>query len=180
MIIEISMATKEKSRLAVSVARGCFVLFCAVTLTACSSVQPKPKSGPEDWGFIRFTEVRAFRMNWKDQYSMNSILARHGHLNKTRIPSNGIVLDDKQVSLLRSAILGLGPPYQISLCIRPHHAFVFYSGKKVVGYIDICFQCESHRGMPNAFAQWLDWKALSALVEDLGIPIQNPKWREER
>ncbi|MDB6037932.1 MAG: hypothetical protein JWM99_1773 [Verrucomicrobiales bacterium] len=165
---------------AVSIARGLFLLFCAVTLAACSSVRPKQKGDSIDWGFIKFTEVRAFRTNWKDKYSMNSILTRHGHLNRTRIPRKGVSLDDNQISLLRSAIVDLCPPHQISFCFDPHHAFVFYRDQKIVGYIDICFQCQKHHGEPNGFGQWLDWKALSTLVEDLGMPIQNPKWNDER
>jgi hypothetical protein len=119
-------------------------------------------------------------MNWNDKYSTKSIVNPNGHLNRTRIPKNGIPLDAKQVGLLRSAITGVRPsPGGQMMCFEPHHAFVFYNAERVAGYIDICFLCDNYRGEPDGFAQWLDWEALSAVVQDLGMPIENPKWDNE-
>ena len=158
--------------------RDAAFLLLIVVLSSCASPEKKPKGAPGDWGFLKFAEVRAFRMNWNDPYRTPSIVVHGNRLNSTRIPKTGIPLDAKQVALLRSAITGPRPlPDAYAACFDPHHAFVFYDHLgKVVGHIDICFQCAGYEATPKGFSDELNWKALTTLMKDLGIPIENPKW----
>jgi hypothetical protein len=134
----------------------------------------EPEATP--WHF-KFSEVRAFQLNWEDEHATDSII-QDSELNDARFPVGGILLSDNQVELLRHAILrddSLGGV--IGLCRYPHHAFVFYSdGGEVVGHYDLCFLCSNADGSPGTFSTYPDYDALRDLVADLGMPIANPDW----
>ena len=102
--------------------------------------QPDESYGPQPWRF-QFSEVRVYRVNWDDQYSLNGIV-NGSELNATRIPLDGIVLSSAQVESLRKIVMRRKPGGVIGMCSYPHHAFVFFGEEEeVVGYYDICFQC---------------------------------------
>ena len=112
--------------------RPTIIAFCvvgiAVAIMACFIRFPDPPklAPPAPWHF-EFSEVRAFQLNWEDEYSFDSIVQESG-LNDTRFPTDGILLSDAQVESLRCAVLrddSMGAA--IGACRYPHHAFVFYS-----------------------------------------------------
>ena len=87
-----------------------------------------------NWRFD-FAEVRAYRINWDDPESMESLLhsrsdsgdtaATVDDLNPTRLPVDGVRLTDKQVARLRNAVCGYHMSHWQASCFWPHHAFLF-------------------------------------------------------
>lgn len=129
-----------------------------------------------EWHFD-FQTVRAYRLNWDDEFSMRSILSG-GQLNETRIPQHGIPLSIAQVKRLRNAVTGSHPDRGIGLCIYPHHAFLFFDeSDQVVGCIDVCLLCHHFRGTPKGYANRWDLLAVAELLHDLGLPLSNPEWK---
>jgi hypothetical protein len=133
----------------------------------------------QDWGFLKFAEVKAYRTNWRDEYSRDLIVNDRGRLNPARYPKEGIPLGASQVNQLRKAVTGSHKPHNRAYCFNPHHAFVFYDASgKIVGNIDICFSCLNYHAVPKGFAEDWDLRALKKLFEELGIPIKNPAWKK--
>jgi hypothetical protein len=64
------------------------------------------KAGEHDWEFIKFSEVRAYRMNWDKMDSFASIIRDGGGLNATRLPTEGVQLDETQIAALKKAVTG--------------------------------------------------------------------------
>jgi len=141
-----------------------------------------------NWSF-NFAEVRAYRINWDDLESMESLWhppsdsvdtpATVDDLNPTRLPVDGVRLTDKQVARLRNAVCGYRSSHTQASCFWPHHAFLFLDEEgKIVASFSVCFRCSTYYGKPDeAFARIWNLKALRALVEDdLGMPIANPAW----
>lgn len=170
----------EPHRLSLGFHYSRFLAFLCLSLAfaGCDSSElPKSKAGG-DWGFIKFSEVRAYRTNWEEQSAIEFIVTEDGQLNRTRIPHDGIPLDASQVARLHSAIATAHPePDVIAACFNPHHAFVFYDESgKIIAYVDLCFQCGNYRYHPDGFSRSIDWGALESLVKELGMPIANSKW----
>lgn len=137
-------------------------------------------SKPDRSRFSGPLEVRAFRMNWENKVSFDPILNPDEVLNPTRIPEEGIILTDRQVAKLETAVTGTHPERPEADCFWPHHAFVVYSGSgEIVGQINICFLCSnhSHSGKPSGLAGSWDFDELAELVTDIGLPIRNPNWK---
>ncbi|GEP46374.1 hypothetical protein [Brevifollis gellanilyticus] len=164
-----------------------------ITLGACATPQPAAPAHEStttastggDWGFLKFAEVRAYRMNWKEEDAMEDFANREGRLNPTRRPKEGVKLNAGQVTRLQQAITGHHPkPRTVSgqvppvmACFYPHHAFAFRDEKgQHVGWIEVCFICGGHRGEPRSFSETVDMKAVATLLKDLGIPLWNPAW----
>jgi hypothetical protein len=138
-----------------------------------STKQPEPAP----WHF-GFSAVKAYCLNWEDQYSFDSIV-QGKDLNETRSPREGILLSDGQTESLRQAILNRNDGGVIGMCRYPHHAFVFFGDDdQVVGHYDVCFLCSSAGGSPGEFSGFPDYGALAALVKDLGLPTANPEWKD--
>ncbi len=139
---------------------------------------PKTESLESDaWHFSGFAEVRAYRLNWNDEYAFDGIISRDGELNATRIPADGVILDQSQLQRLETAVTGSHPSHPVAACFYPHHAFVFFDSLgSIVGHMDVCFLCSNYRGTPEGFADNWDLDALQALIKALGMPIQNGKW----
>lgn len=153
-------------------------------LTGCSSPSAPTPATVEaaraggDWGFLKFAEVRAFRMNWDDEMSMDYFVGEKGRLNATRMPKDGVRLNGEQVERLRAAVTGKHPTHPVAMCLYPHHAFAFYDAKgKMVGHINVCFLCANYMGDPEGFARTWDLAAIAQVVKDLGMPLSNPAWR---
>ena len=157
---------------------GLCILAVVAVIAACFIRFPEsPKlAPPAPWHFT-FSEVRAFQLNWEDEYAMDSIMLDAG-LNDTRFPANGILLSESQVESLRRAILkDDSKGGVIGMCRYPHHAFVFYSADgEIVGHYDLCFLCSNAGGDPGDFSTYPDYDALRELVVSLGMPIANPDW----
>lgn len=164
-------------------------LVAAIALSSCTTSQEKPEhrlpsspapaSAAGDWGFLKFAEVRAYRMNWNEEDSFDCLVDRNGKLNPTRRPKEGIKLNLDQVTRLRLAVTGKHPrPLGPSVaCFYPHHAFAFYDEKgQRVGDIDICFLCGNYGGQPEGFADTWDLKSIATILKDLDIPLYNPRW----
>jgi hypothetical protein len=152
------------------------VLFMTLVLVGCANQNAGPHGASGDWGFIKFAEVRAFQMNWANRYARSQILDG-GKMNRTRMPKDGIALNENQVRCLRVAVTGSHPLRPFRECLHPHHAFVFYDeSRKIVGTLDVCFLCGNHEAWPKGFDENADMAALELLVKDLGMPIKNPKW----
>jgi len=130
------------------------------------------------WHFSGFNEIRAYRLNWEDEHSMNPIVNQDGSLNPTRIPKEGVPLTEAQVKRLEAAVTGSHPEHPVAACFYPHHAFLFFDGsRKIVGHINICFLCSNYRGQPEGYARNWNLSQLEELLKDIGIPLRNPKWR---
>jgi hypothetical protein len=154
------------------------VVILALALLACRSSPAKPPPlTTHDWGVVKFTEVRAFRMNW-DGDGMNDelIRAEDGTLNKTRRPKQGIVLTASQIERLHQAVT-TSDDTPVAGCFLPHHAFVFYDARgTIVSTLDVCFICGHVNSEPVALVKATNMGALKTLIEDVGLPISSPKW----
>ncbi|MDG1139453.1 MAG: hypothetical protein P8N49_08045 [Opitutales bacterium] len=62
-------------------------------------------------------------MNWENEQSFACILDRDGNLNSTRIPHDGFLLTDEQITTLEAAVTEVHP---VADCFYPPHAFIFY------------------------------------------------------
>lgn len=154
---------------------GLLSLLLAMMTTSCTN-----DSKPDRSRFSGPLEVRAFRMNWENKVSFDPILNPDEVLNPTRIPEEGIILTDRQVAKLETAVTGTHPERPEADCFWPHHAFVVYNGSgEIVGQINICFLCSnhSHSGKPSGLAGSWDFDELAELVTDIGLPIRNPNWK---
>lgn len=157
----------------VHLARAGIVCVLLMVMTSCSNTS---KSGK--WHFSGFNEVRAYRLNWEDEHSMDPIVNQDGSLNPTRIPEDGIRLTEAQVKRLEAAVTGSHPAHPVAACFYPHHAFVFFNGsKEIVGHINICFLCSNYTGQPAGYAVLWNLSELKELIGDIGMPLRNAKWR---
>lgn len=143
-------------------------------------------SGPQvsahfDWGFLKFSEVRAFRINWSDEDAFDGLVGEKNKLNPTRFPTDGVLLTSLQVERLQEAVTGAHSEHLVAACYNPHHSFAFYdSAGQIVGHIDICFLCWNYRSNPPGFAKTWNLAELSGLLTELGIPLRNEKWTTMR
>lgn len=129
------------------------------------------------WHFGGFKEVRAYRINWDDEYSFDKIIGPDGKLNGTRLPAGGVALDQAQIGKLEAAVTGTHPDHPVAACFYPHHAFLFYDESgAVIGHINICFLCSNYDGAPKGFASSWDLEALESLIREIGLPIRNEEW----
>lgn len=155
-------------------------VLCGCTITTepnRTKVTPESIAGG-DWGFLQFSEVRAYRLNWDDEYAFEGLVGDNEKLNRTRVPKAGISLNKKQVAQLQQAVTGRHPSHPVAMCFYPHHAFAFYDDRgRVVGHIDVCFLCSNYGGKPNGFADNWDLSKLALLFNELGMPLSNPKWQ---
>lgn len=152
------------------------VILCVLGVLLVRLMVPT-NTGPIPWHF-QFSEVRAYRMNWDDEYARNGILIGES-LNESRQPKEGIVLSDRQMEELRKAIMEGRIDGALTMCHYPHHAFIFYSESgEIVGHFDICFLCSSARGAPAGFAEFADYQSLRSLMASLGIPVTHPDWEK--
>ena len=88
------------------------------------------------------------------------------------INKRGVPLTSAQVDRLMRAITGKHPPVPIADCYSPHHILVFYdSHHQPVAYLEVCFDCNQKMIEPSASFGELDWAAVAALVQELGLPI---------
>lgn len=160
-----------------------FLLLMAALSALPNEAAPPPisKAGDQDWGFIKFAEVRAYRMNWEKKNSFDSIIREGGGLNATRLPLEGVALDETQIAALKSAVTGKQANTGEGLgCFYPHHAFVFYNREgAMTGRIDVCFICRACSVEPAGLSKMCNLKALEELVQKLGIPLRNPAWDSE-
>jgi hypothetical protein len=154
---------------------GVFLVLLATPSCRPSEGDVQHKGGA--WHFTGFTEVRAYRLNWDDEYSFDKILTNDGALNTTRQPTDGVVLNESQEKRLEAAVTGSHPDHPVAACFYPHHAFLFFGAEgKIVGHIDVCFLCSNYAGYPKGFASSWDLDAIRSLVEDLGMPTHNKDW----
>jgi hypothetical protein len=157
------------------------LLLLAFILPGWAAPPPATKAGEHDWGFIKFAEVRAYRMNWEKMNSLASIIREEGILNAKRLPVEGVLLDEAQIATLKKAATGKQPLDGEGLgCFYPHHAFVFYNREgTITGYLDVCFICRGTQGEPAGFSEKGNLKALEELFQKLGIPLSNPAWESK-
>jgi len=135
------------------------------------------KSASLDWPFSGVVAVHAFRMNWDDKTSFNPLVDSNGELNSTREPIEGILLNDKQVELLKGAVLGNHESGWVAACHYPHHGFIFTDVHgAIIGHIEICFMCMNRRAKPDSFGENWDFEGLKELLQSLDIEIANPEW----
>ncbi len=138
-------------------------------------LEPQAEPPPNAWHFD-FSEVRAYQINWDDEYNCLSIL-QEDQLNETRFPKEGVLLTDQQVEDLRHAICNRRITGAIGMCRYPHHALLFYTDTgDIVGHFDICFMCNNSGGFPVGYSGFPDHDELKSLFTSLGIPISNPAW----
>lgn len=151
------------------------LLLLMVALTA---LPPMANAAEQDWRFIKFAEVRAYRMNWDKEDALNSILRDGGGLNETRLPKEGVPLNDKQIAALKAAVTGPQKNTGVGVgCFHPHHAFVFYNDRgAVMGHIDVCFLCGGCQMEPMGFSERCNLSAVEELIRELGMPLSNPAW----
>ena len=101
-------------------------------------------------------------------------LIRDGKINPGVAQSWTRKLSKKQVEKLISAITGKHQPKPDPLCFVPHHGFIFRDASlKIVGSLEVCTLCESHRYYPykpTGLSLYWDVVALKALIEELGMP----------
>ncbi|MEM7698809.1 MAG: hypothetical protein AAF236_10430 [Verrucomicrobiota bacterium] len=146
----------------------------AVMTTSCIK---DSGSKPGEWHFTNFSEVRAFRLNWEDEDAFDRILDQDGNLNPTRLPKDGVVLTDAQITALEAAVTGEHPDHPVAACFYPHHAFIFYGETgEIIGHINICFLCSNYSGDPPGFASNWNLAALRDIFDDIGMPLSNPDW----
>ncbi len=140
---------------------------------------PNPIDMQEHSFPFQFEKVVIHKFNWKDKTSFDSLIAPSGNLNKTVNSAQGIELTESQILTLSEAIFQSDINAPIAACFYPHHGFEFFNkNNERVAYIDICFLCNQHRIRPNieTSPQW-DLKKLSKLVQETGLPLANPNWK---
>ena len=93
-----------------------------------------------------------------------------------REPEGRVELTLKQIECLEAAVTGEHSPHPVAMCLYPHHAFVFYEDGKIVGALDICFLCSNISGTPKGYSDYWDLASLQQIIEELGMPISNPRW----
>jgi len=159
----------------IKIAIGIFaLLFVALFFTIRFEKPPEPLKAAA-WHFP-FATVRAYQLNWADQFSFDSILGKDG-LNETRMPMEGVLLSNEQIEALRVAILNREEGGVIAMCRYPHHAFVFFDDDgQVTGHYDVCFLCSNAGGSPEGFSGFPYYNDLNELFTSLGMPITNPEW----
>ncbi|MDQ8192724.1 hypothetical protein [Roseibacillus persicicus] len=150
-------------------------LVLAVVFYQRSRESTLPDEG--EWHFDEFVEVRAFQINWDDEFAMTPIVDVGGLMNQSRTPEAGVLLTVEQVEKLKRAVTAEHSPHPIAMCFYPHHAFLFYDKTgDIVGQIDVCFKCSNYSGSPQGYAEYWGIDRLKALFIELGIPITNPEW----
>lgn len=149
--------------------------FACLALSSCRS--PQVPQADLTWPVEGVTEVRAYRINWAEEFGQVGILTGEGELRATRIPQEGIVLNTQQTAKLHHVITGEHAEYASAACFNPHHAFVFFDADgKILGCLDVCFKCSAYVGSHDGFAEYLDLDGLRELLGELEIPISNPEW----
>ena len=156
---------------------------CALlALALLPSCQPSIASPAElEWPIEEVVEIRVYRTNWDQASGFELILDGDNGLNAKakRMPEEGIVLNAEQTAQLHQAMF-TGEPFQPSphgCLFVPHHAFVFLdANQKVLGSLDICFNCLEFKSSAKGFDDAVNYDGLKALFGDLNVPIRNPEW----
>ncbi len=155
-------------------------LALAVGLSSCAGVatQTQPSStsvGPVSWPHKDFTNVKAFTYDCDADESRDFILP-DGRFSKGILAPGGVSLSQEQTKRLMAAITIPQPKSQRTPCYVPHHAFVFYNAEgQPIAHLEICFTCNKFRAFPGGLPEYVDMKALYALVGELGIPLGSGK-----
>lgn len=121
---------------------GRFLLLAFVTI-ALAPVVRADESLPAV--FPKAVVVKAFIFDPADGHGV-SILQNFTTLNVTAAPVAGVRLTANQINRLKRALVMQPRPseYTVGACFEPHHGFVFEDAQgKVVGTVDVCFNCLS-------------------------------------
>lgn len=136
----------------------------------------------EGWPGVPYAEVRAYYYQHERAEPCCAPL-RLPELMRKQPPSDGWVTREPRAPLtadqqrrLLAAVTGRHEAYEPFGCFFPHHAFLFLDeSRKPVAGVEICFACATSMAAPGDVAEYVDWRALAALVEELGLPVHPPE-----
>lgn len=93
---------------------------------------------------------------------------------KDKYLKNRILLNEIQLKKLQEKFYGCKSPDESAACFDPRHALIFYDKKnEVLGYIEICFQCNQHNASLNLETIADCALNLEALFKEFGITYFN-------
>jgi hypothetical protein len=132
------------------VQRICTVI-AVLTLTCASGQNPFAK--------IKYDSVVAYNFALKDS-RVHAILNKDSTLEKsTVLPGRKLIANEtaELLGILNNKKTYGGP---VMACFDPKHAFIFYREKRIVGLIEICFDCNFLRSTPElpAMRSWQDFE----------------------
>jgi hypothetical protein len=122
------------------------------------------------WPPQNYKTIRAFLYNLEGNSSVPII--QDGKVSPTVVDPKGVVLDKSQAGQLIAAITGNHEEYPHMRCYMPRHAYVFYdAANKIVGWFEVCFECQNSRGSSKAAPVFVDLQSLKKLNQALKIPV---------
>ena len=149
------------------------VVLVALIVPTCQKIV---RTGPDSqelwpWPLEGVAEVKFYLINPDEPSAFTPLVLGDGSLNETRLPKEGVALTDEQELALREALLRGRPDYPKAMCFYPHHSFVLLdSESRMLGVIDVCFQCLNHSG-PKGIEEYIDFAVVADIVEQLGYPV---------
>lgn len=101
-------------------------------------------------------EILAYidRNQWEDEdnsgfFDLNFIKNGKLEINEKYL-KNKILLNNKQIEVLKSSLSKCRTQNWASACYDPRHAILFYDeNNKIFGHIEICFDCNGSRSSVN-------------------------------
>jgi hypothetical protein len=122
------------------------------------------------WPGIEFSEVRAF--SWPKAMNEEAVILKEMKPIDGALNPKGALISQEQTNRLITAITGKHPEYPMAMCHIPHNAFIFYDQrKKPVAFIEICFECSTHRIEPKGFADKIDLMAIASIFDSLKLTM---------
>lgn len=148
-----------------------FGMLFGASLVSCknpsSSTANSPVTG--SWPGAAYSSVKAYVYDC-DADSSVAFLQKGGRETKGIINKGGAVLSAAQAAKLMSIMKTPTPKESRTACFIPHHAFVFYAPDgSIVGRIEVCFTCDTHRAYPGGLARHVNMGELWNLLGELDV-----------
>lgn len=128
----------------------------------------------DSWPAARYKTVRAYA--WPSTLDRGAIVRRDMKPARGVLSAKGVELSFGQIQRLIIAATRLRPEgrYIVSMCYRPHHAFIFYDKRdRPVAFIEVCLDCHGSRLVPEMTDSEPHYGDLAALCVELGLPFDS-------
>ncbi len=126
----------------------------------------------KSWPPVEYAHVVAYCYDYSRDPRGSTIVFKDGsHHRGIIVPFTRNLLESKHAKLETLLNPKEEMPNEEVECYDPHHALVFYDKDwKPVASIDLCFACADFRARPAHPAKELDWRAIEAFLNALGMP----------
>ena len=166
------------------------VLFVvALSLSSGCGESPEPNDGEEQkrprkeiqstYPFSEATKIEILsypdRLSWdttpsKGGFTLNELVARGELVVNPDSIKERITLDKTQSeSIFELLINSTCEDSSSAACFEPRHALIFYNGKKVIAYLELCFSCHSYETSGNFEVNHFCFSSLRTEFEKIGI-----------